>query len=95
MRRMTPETESETAFPRNTLRFSQLNLNLEIDTLAEYTVIESRQKHGEKLSSVLYCSANLYERKPLGRLGRPYLPPPSRTVVPRWIGKGQGGLVGG
>ena len=44
LRRMTPETESETAFPRNTLRFSQLNLNLEIDTL-EYKEIESRQKN--------------------------------------------------
>ena len=91
---MTPETESVAAFPRNTLRFSQLNLNLEIDTL-EYKEIESRQKIWEKLSSVLYCSANLYQRKPLGRFGRPYLPPPSRTLVPRWIGKGQGGLVGG
>ena len=40
---MTPETESVAAFPRNTLRFCQLNLNLEIDTL-EYKEIESRQK---------------------------------------------------
>ena len=47
LRRMTPETESVTAFTRNTLRFCQLNLNLEIETL-EYTEIESRQKTWEK-----------------------------------------------